>query len=308
MNASDPIPWLDRSLFARRAGPREARRFCRRLAQKHYENFTVISFLLPRALRQHFANVYAYCRVADDLADELENPELALDRLLEWEHELDRCFRRESRHPVFVALEESAGLFNLPREPFVDLLTAFRQDQVKTRYETWEELLAYCRHSANPVGRLVLYLCGYRDEERHALGDFTCTALQLTNFWQDVTRDYARGRIYIPEEVMELHGCGEQALARGLADEAWRSMMADLVGRTRALFVCGAPLAARVRPRLRFEIELFTRGGLEILRTIEDFGYNTLRARPTLSRWQEARIAVEALAGVFAPRSQVQGN
>ncbi len=144
----------------------------------------------PQRLRQHFFNVYAYCRIADDLGDEVGDPAASLQLLDEWHAELDACYAGNPRHPVFVALAETVRKFDIPQEPFADLLQAFRQDQTVTRYETFDDLLGYCRYSANPVGRLVLYLCGYRDADRQALSDFTCTALQLANFWQDVSADY----------------------------------------------------------------------------------------------------------------------
>src|SRR5712671_4768901 len=184
----------------RACSPAEAQEYCRRLARSHYENFSVASWFLPQRLRQHFFNVYAYCRIADDLGDEVGDPGASLQLLDEWESELDACYNENPRHPVFVALRETVRKFDIPRQNFSDLLRAFRQDQSVTRFETFADILNYCRYSANPVGHLVLYLCGYRDPERQHLSDFTCTALQLANFWQDVTTDYGKGRIYLPLE------------------------------------------------------------------------------------------------------------
>src|SRR5450755_1051233 len=172
----------------------EAREYCRRLARSHYENFSVASWFLPKHLRQHFFNVYAYCRISDDLGDEVGNPVASLALFEEWEAELDRCYDGGARHPVFVALAETVREFDIPKHEFSDLLRAFRKDQSVTRFDTFDDVLTYCRYSANPVGHLVLYLCGYRDAEHQQLSDFTCTALQLANFWQDVTTDYAKGR------------------------------------------------------------------------------------------------------------------
>lgn len=300
------LVWLDRSLFDRRASQEEAEAFCRDLARTHYENFTVASFLLPRALRQHFSNIYAFCRVSDDLADEIADPREALDRLEEWRDNLDRCYRGESLHPVFVALEKTVRQFDIPREPFENLLAAFRQDQVQTRYETWKDLIGYCRNSANPVGHLVLHLCGYRDEARRQMSDNTCTALQLVNFWQDVDRDFAKGRIYIPREILQRHGYTEEMLARRVLNAEWISMMKELIGRTRPMFHEGLALCRIVHPRVRLDIELFSRGGLEILRTIEAIGYDTLRRRPHLTRRREFLLVMQAILRTLVPSQSAE--
>src|SRR5881394_3804353 len=178
----------------------EAYAYCERLARTHYENFFVASWFLPKRLRQHFFNVYAYCRISDDLGDETGNTQASLLLLDEWETELNACYEGAPRHPVFVALAGTVREFDIPKQTFADLLSAFRQDQRVTRYETFADLLGYCHYSANPVGHLVLYLCGYRDPDRQQLSDFTCTALQLANFWQDVSVDYEKGRMYLPVE------------------------------------------------------------------------------------------------------------
>ena len=192
----------------------EAQDYCRRLARSHYENFSVASWFLPERLRQHFFNVYAYCRIADDLGDEVGDPAASLQLLDEWQAELDACYAGKPRHPVFVALAGTVRKFDIPRQPFADLLQAFRQDQTITRYETFEDLIAYCRYSANPVGHLVLYLCGYRDPERQALSNHTCTALQLANFWQDVSVDYSKRRIYLPLEDLRRYQVNEEGDCR----------------------------------------------------------------------------------------------
>src|SRR5438105_8593831 len=210
----------------------QAEQYTRWLATRHYENFIVASMFLPRHLRQHFYNVYAYCRWADDLADEIPDRSAAMESLNWWGRELDRCYSGEATHPVFIALQGTIDQFEIPIEPFSDLLTAFRQDQTVRRYANWEAVLDYCRYSANPVGRLVLYLCGYSDGERQALSDFTCTALQLANFWQDVARDLEKDRIYIPLELLAAHGISESELFARTFDLRYGELMRTLVDRT----------------------------------------------------------------------------
>src|ERR1700680_3775410 len=209
----------------------EAREYCRRLARSHYENFSVASWFLPKRLRQHFFNVYSYCRISDDLGDEVGDGAASLQLLGEWETELNACYDSYPRHPVFVALAETVRMFEIPKHEFADLLTAFRQDQSITRYETFNELLAYCRYSANPVGHLVLYLCGYQDRERQMLSDYTCTALQLANFWQDVSADFAKGRIYVPLEDLRRFGVSEEVLGAAETSAAFRAMLKFEVSR-----------------------------------------------------------------------------
>ncbi len=187
-------------------------------------------------LRQHFFNVYAYCRISDDLGDEVGDPAASLELLEQWERELDACYDATPRHPVFVALAETVREFDIPKHEFSDLLRAFRQDQTVTRFETFNDVLAYCRYSANPVGHLVLYLCGYRDPERQQLSDFTCTALQLANFWQDVTDDYGKGRIYIPLEDLRVFNVSEEDIAHNQNTPAFRAMMKFEVERARDWF------------------------------------------------------------------------
>src|ERR1039458_2151474 len=203
----------------------EAREYCRRLARAHYENFSVASWFLPRKLRQHFFNVYAYCRISDDLGDEVGEATASLQLLDQWETELNACYEGHPRHSVFVALVETVRKFEIPKHEFADLLTAFRQDQSMTRYETFNDLLGYCRYAANPVGHLVLYLCGYHDPERQQLSDHTCTALQLANFWQDVSADFAKGRIYLPLEDLRRFGVKEEDIRSGENTPAFCEMM-----------------------------------------------------------------------------------
>lgn len=273
----------------------QAEQYTRWLARTHYENFVVVSWLLPPALRQPFYNLYAYCRWADDLGDEVGDEAVALQLLDWWEQELEAALAGQPRHPVFVALAGTIRQFALPDGPLRDLLRAFRQDQQVKRYPHWEALLDYCRYSANPVGRLVLWLCGYRDAERQQLSDFTCTALQLANFWQDVWRDAACGRIYLPQDRMAAYGVSEEQIFARRFDRRYAALLKELVERTRPLFLAGAPLAAWVAPEFQVDVELFTRGGLKLLEAIEAIGYNTLQHRPTVGRWQQllllARVA-----------------
>jgi squalene synthase HpnC/squalene synthase HpnD len=273
----------------------EAERYTRRLATHHYENFNVVSWLLPRRLHQHFYNLYAYCRWADDLGDEISNAEKALVLLNDWDQELRDCYAGKPWHPVFVALRETISALDIPIEPFSDLLVAFRQDQTVHRYATWDDVFNYCRYSANPVGRLVLYLCGYRDAERQRLSDATCTALQLANFWQDVTRDLEKGRIYIPLEALAAHGISEVDIVQRRFDLRYVALMKDLIERTRQLFAEGMPLARSVDSALRVDIEMFSRGGLAVLDAIESIGYNTIEHRPSISKSKQVSLLVRAL-------------
>ncbi len=263
---------ISRSLPPVNCSLREAEAYTRRLARTHYENFNVASWLLPRRLHQHFYNLYAYCRWADDLGDEIADSTRALALLNEWEGELRRCYAGEAQHPVFIALAPTIRACDIPMEPFADLLVAFRQDQAVHRYPTWDDMIGYCRYSANPVGRLVLYLCGYRDAERQRLSDATCTALQLANFWQDVSRDLEKGRIYVPLDLLARHGLSAEDVEARRFDERYVAAMKELIGRTRELFAEGAPLASTLDSALRLDIELFSRGGIAVLDAIEVFG------------------------------------
>jgi squalene synthase HpnC/squalene synthase HpnD len=279
----------------------EAEQYTHWLATHHYENFHVVSWMLPRRLRRHFYNVYAYCRWADDLGDEVADGARALELLDWWENELNLCCEGRPSHPVFIALAPTIRAFDIPERPFRDLLTAFRQDQTVHRYSTWEDVLGYCRYSANPVGRLVLYLCGYRDAERQRLSDATCTALQLANFWQDVSRDLEKGRIYIPMDALERHGLQVKAIEGRVFDERYAALMRELIARTRRLFAEGLPLAASVNGRLRVDIELFSRGGLAVLDAIESIGYNTLAQRPSIGAAKRAVLLARALGSRILP-------
>ena len=275
----------------------EAQEYCRRLARSHYENFSVATWFLPERLRQHFFNIYAYCRISDDLGDEVGDPDSSLQLLDEWQAELDACYAGSPRHPVFVALAETVRRFDIPRQPFADLLTAFRQDQTVNRYETFEALLGYCRYSANPVGHLVLYLCGYRDPQRQALSDCTCTALQLANFWQDVSVDYAKGRIYLPLEDLWRYKVSEQEIAAARNTQAFCEMMRFEVERARDWFKQGLPLVEQVDRELAVDIDLFSRGGQEILNAIERQGHAVLGRRPAISKARKLALVARAALG-----------
>jgi squalene synthase HpnC len=279
----------------------EARAWCKQLAESHYENFHVASWFLPEALRPHFHAIYAYCRVSDDLGDEVGDTRQSLALLDLWGRELDACYEGRAQHPVFVALTETIRACSIPKEPFADLLTAFKQDQVVTRYRTMQDVLAYCRYSANPVGRLVLYTCGYADEERFRLSDATCSALQLANFWQDVRVDFAKGRVYLPQEDMQRFGVTDETIARGVATAEFRALMHCEVDFARRLFDEGLPLIGMVGRELALDLDLFSRGGFEILNAIERQDFDVLSARPAISRRTKLQLALRAVSGKFLP-------
>src|SRR6266567_3624885 len=275
----------------------EAQTYCERLAKTHYENFSVASWFLPGKLRQHFYNVYAYCRISDDLGDEVGNPQQSLELLDQWEAELNACYDGSPKHPVFVALAETVKQCGIPKHEFSDLLIAFRQDQTVTRFESFDDVLAYCRYSANPVGHLVLYLCGYSDVERQQLSDFTCTALQLANFWQDVTTDYEKGRIYLPLEDLRRFQVSEEDIASKRNSSQFREMMRFEVQRARDWFDPGFPLVSKVSRELAIDIELFSRGGQEILNAIEKQGFAVLGNRPAISKPRKLALVARAAIG-----------
>ncbi|MGA8145609.1 MAG: squalene synthase HpnC [Candidatus Acidiferrales bacterium] len=295
---STPELEIARNLPAEGCSTAEAQRYTRWLATHHYENFNVVSWLLPQRLHQHFYNLYAYCRWSDDLGDEIPDRKRALQLLDAWEDELHLCYVAESApsHPVLIALRETIRAKTIPQKPFSDLLRAFRQDQRVQRYATWDAVLDYCVFSANPVGRLVLYLCDYRDAERQKLSDYTCTALQLANFWQDVSRDLEKGRIYIPLDALAAHGLTEADIVGRNFGTRYVELMKGLISRTRELFVLGMPLVDRVDGTLRVDLDMFSRGGLAVLDAIEAAGYNTLEHRPALTKWTQIRLLTRALA------------
>ena len=279
----------------------EARAWCKQLAKSHYENFHVASWFLPKALGPHFYAIYAYCRVSDDLGDEVGDTAQSLALLDFWGKELDACYAGETRHPVFVALAETIRACSIPKEPFADLLTAFRRDQTETRYATMLDLLDYCRYSANPVGRLVLYACGEVDDEKFRLSDATCSALQLANFWQDVGRDWAKGRVYIPQQDMGFYGVSDETIANGVATPEFRDLMRLEVDFARGRFEEGLGLLPMVSRELAVDLDLFSRGGLEILRAIERQDYDVLSGRPSISKGTKFSLALRAVSAKLLP-------
>ena len=311
----------------------QASQYAQDLVRNQYENFTVISRLLPARLRQDFAHVYAFCRWADDLSDETGDTDKSLELLNWWRSELDYCYNNQPRHPVFIALAHTIQNYDIPRKPFDDLIDAFVQDQQVKRYSSFEQVLDYCTRSANPVGRLVLYMCGYRDEKRQQLSDATCTALQLANFWQDVRRDIIeRDRVYIPSNVATRHGldigvmvkavqidcndhhhgsdgtrkagsCACHGLSSGLRAvlNPYRKTIHELVGRTWPLFIEGRALWPLVSSEVRPDIKLFSLGGQAVLKRIRRAGYNTLTHRPRLGPVAKFTLILRVLAGRFCP-------
>ena len=271
---------------------RAAELYCRKLALGHYENFPVVSWLLPRELHQHFFNVYAYCRWADDLGDETGDPQRSLELLKWWDEQLDACYRGECQHPVFVALQTTIAEFAIPREPFRDLISAFQQDQTVRDYGTFADLRDYCRRSADPVGRLVLLLCREHRPETVAWSDSICTGLQLANFWQDVARDADIGRCYLPREDREQFGYSDQDLASRLTTPEFLKLMEFEVARARDYLKSGLPLVDMLPRKLRIDIELFVRGGLCILDKIEAQGYRVWERRPKVTKWDAARLLI----------------
>jgi len=274
----------------------EAYRHCWRIARSHYENFTVGSWLLPRHLRRHIAAIYAFARTADDFADEgALAPGERLAQLDAWEHHLEECYRGHATTPIFIALAETAQQFELPIEPFRNLLQAFRADVEFQPFDTFDALRRYCRYSADPVGRLILYLFGHRDAQRQQLADQICTGLQLANFWQDVALDAPKGRVYVPLEDVSHFGCRVEQLVHGSMNDDLRRLMAFQVDRARSLLTGGLQLAVLVEPRLAREVRLFAWGGLAILRAIESVDYDVFARRPALSKGTKAALVLRAL-------------
>lgn len=280
----------------------ESLAYTRWIATGHYENFHVVSFLLPKRLHQDFYNVYAFCRWADDLGDEIGDSEESLRLLQWWRGELESMFLGEARHPVFVALEPTVRQYGLSREPFADLIHAFEQDQVKTRYANWDEVLQYCVYSANPVGRLVLGLCGYHDAQRVALSDATCTGLQLVNFWQDVTVDTGKDRVYLPQDLMARHGVTDQDLFERRFTPGFAAVMQESCGVARRYFEQGLALPGMVSGRLSVDLMLFSRGGIAVLDKIEAQGWDVLRARPRISKVERLTMLLKTLAAAAIGR------
>ncbi len=277
----------------------EAKIWCRQLATSHYENFHVATFFLPTRVRPHFESIYAYCRVADDLGDEVADRAVATRLLDTWGAMLEECYDTPERslHPVFVALQETIRECNPPRQLFLDLLHAFRMDQYKLKYDSWDELLEYSHYSADPVGRLVLWVCGYREESLTLLSDKVCTALQLANFWQDVVEDAERGRRYLPAETMLRFGVEEGQIEGRVFTPEFRAMVENLVARTRAMLLDGGQISKHVDKELAVVLDLFRKGGEAILNGIAAQDFDVLRGRPVVSKTKKFGLLVEAFFG-----------
>ena len=297
-----PVAHLQPKEYVRNVAPdstayskTEALEYTRWLATHHYENFHVVSFLLPKILHQDFYNVYAFCRWADDLGDEIGDPQESLRLLAWWRDELRTMYGGQASHPVFVALEDTVSRHDIPIEPFDRLIQAFEQDQSVTRYQTFDDVFAYCVNSANPVGHLVLYLCGYHDSERQRLSDHTCTALQLANFWQDVTVDLQKNRVYLPLDLLSTHGYRVEELFALTFNERFRAVMQEAVQVAGDLFKKGLPLIRMVNRRLALDLELFSQGGMKILEKIRAENYDVLKQRPHISKIERLGLLLRCL-------------
>ncbi|MEK8023294.1 MAG: squalene synthase HpnC [Candidatus Hydrogenedentota bacterium] len=275
--------------------PEEAFAYCADLATSHYENFIVGSLLMPRDIRPHLHAVYAFCRWADDLGDEVGDPALSLRLLEDFEREIGDCYSGNARHPVFRALSETVRRFDIPPDPFHHLIRAFKRDQTQTRYATFTDLLHYCRDSANPVGHLFLHLFGYRDPERQRLSDETCTGLQLANHWQDVSVDIVKGRIYLPQEDLDRFAVPENVIQSTRSTKAFLDLMKFEVERAREFFDRGAALTPTIQGRFRVDVELFRLGGLGILDEIERLGFDVLKSRPKVSKTRQMALLIKSL-------------
>lgn len=268
----------------------DAQLYCQKLARAHYENFTVASWFLDRSLQQHFFNIYAWCRWADDLGDEVDDAFESKRLLNWWRGELTACYRGRGEHPVTVALADTIELFSIPEQPFLDLISAFEQDQKRSRYENFEVLLDYCRRSADPVGQLVLYLARAHNAENVELSNSICTGLQLANFWQDVARDYDIGRVYIPQDDCRRFGYTDAMFEAGEFNDAFRDLLAFQVERAENYLIGGKPLIERVPKVIRLEVDLFVRGGLAILDAVKNQNYDVWRRRPSIGKWKKLQL------------------
>jgi squalene synthase HpnC len=277
----------------------EAQVWCKTLATTHYENFHVATLFLPAALRPHFHAVYAFCRTSDDLGDEVADTAIATHLLATWRAMLHECFStpERSRHPVYVALQPTIAACNLPMQPFDDLISAFEADQIYTHHESLQTLIDYSRYSANPVGRLVLLVSGYHDDELMQLSDEICTGLQLANFYQDIVEDRDRSRRYIPADAMRRFGVTDEQLIAHRFDANVRSMMEFLVADARARLTRGQRIVTLVDRDLAATLSLFVKGGHAILDAIAAQGYDTLRARPVVTKTAKLQLLTGALLG-----------
>ncbi len=296
----------------------DAYAYCARVARAHYENFNVGGWITPRKILPHVYAIYAWCRMVDDLGDEAgpsrEKGELAtagridaavatrrLELLDWWESELERSYSGQATHAVAVAIQHTVQTFGIPKEPFLRLIHANRMDQGTGRFPDLNALLDYCEHSANPVGHLFLHLFGYSDPERQRLADCTCTALQLTNFWQDVSRDYHdRGRIYLPQQDMARFGVSEANIALGQATDGFRALLTHECDLAMDYFREGAQLISSLDRPARLPVALFTRGGTAILDAIRKRNYDVLAKRPALSKSRKAWLLLSTWVGCHA--------
>jgi squalene synthase HpnC len=301
---SNPVPpgiieifhSLDYIMSPMDAATREAFRFCENLSRSHYENFPVASLLLPKEKRPFIAAVYAFARMADDMADEGSlTPAERVARLDSWQGSLDRCYEGNPEGPVFLAIAETARQTGLQKELLSDLLVAFRLDVVKIRFADFEEILEYCRYSANPIGRIVLTIFDDATPEKLLLSDNICTGLQLANFWQDVSVDWKKGRVYLPLDDLRHFGYTETDLAAGRMTPELRGLMEFQVRRARGYLEAGRPLVRLARKELRFELNITVRGGLEILAAVEKQGFDVISRRPVLSAMTKLRLLGRAL-------------
>jgi squalene synthase HpnC len=276
----------------------ESLSYTRWLATSHYENFNVVSFLLPKKLHQDFYNIYSYCRWADDLGDEIGDTAESLRLLQWWRESLHGMYAGEATHPVFIALKETISRHAIPQKPFDDLITAFIHDQSVTRYQNWDEVIAYCVNSANPVGRLLLYLCGYSDPERQALSDATCTGLQLANFWQDVTVDLQKDRVYLPLDLLARHNYTVEELFTRKLTPGFTAAMHEAVDYAYGYFLTGLALPKMVDKRLSLDLELFSRGGMRVLDKIRQQNYDVLSRRPKVTKAERVAILIGTMLRV----------
>ncbi len=273
------------------SGLNKAYQYCRDITVQHYENFPVASFLLPASVRKHIYPIYAFARHADDLADEKQDKAALLD----WRKKLHNSVNGHASHPVFIALSNTIQRFELPVALFDDLIKAFLQDLEKTQYRDLPELRQYCNYSANPVGRLILLLHGYRDDKLFQYSDDICTALQLTNFWQDVMIDIGKDRVYIPESCLARYGFSRDTIRNKRFDEEFGAMMSELVDETERLFERGRSLLSHINKRLKWELKLTIMGGESILNKIKANDYDVLHFRPKLSKGNWARLAFRSI-------------
>ncbi len=286
----------------------EARDYCARLTASHYENFSVVTWLTPRELRPAFAAIYSFCRWSDDLGDEVGDTARSVELLDWWAGELRAMYAGAARHPVLLALRETVAEYRIPIGPFEALISAFRQDQVVTEYERFDQLLDYCSRSADPVGHLVLYLARSFDDDNARLSDQTCTGLQLANFWQDVARDLDIPRVYLPREDRERFGYPDADLHARRYTPAFRALMEFEVGRARDRLDRGRALVPRLPGRLAIDVDLFSRGGLAILDRICAQDYDVWRSRPTVGKVAKLGLLIRSILARPGRRGGVHGR